>query len=267
MTTRPTLTSEYATATPLQVRIATHATHSEHPDDPNLAVLDALGMSGTESLADIGCGDARFLAYLTENGHRGRLVGVDNSAAMVSCANAIPGVEGVLGDATSLPFGDGEFDITAARHMLYHVSDPEAALREFGRITRPGGRVAVTVNHRRTCARTGQLVIDHARRFGLTPAEGLMNDVHSETLPEMMESVFGNITVERYDNALIFDNAEPLVKLAGAMSSFCGVAADSPHRKAILDAVAADAAEWFATHPGEVWRDPKGYIVAVATVR
>nr|WP_231390432.1 class I SAM-dependent methyltransferase [Nocardia sp. CNY236] len=47
----------------------------------------------------MGCGDGRFLAQLAEQGHHGRLVGLDNSTAMVAAADTVPGIEGVLGDA------------------------------------------------------------------------------------------------------------------------------------------------------------------------
>ncbi|WP_280203235.1 MULTISPECIES: class I SAM-dependent methyltransferase [Nocardia] len=265
--TEPSLTSEYATLNPLQVRIDTHARHSEHHDDPIATVLTALALTGSEDLADIGCGDGRFLARLAENGHRGRLVGLDNSTAMVTAANAIHGVEGVLGDAEALPFGDDEFDAVTARHMLYHVPDPYQALRELRRITRPGGRVAVSVNHPATCARTRQLVINRATEYGLAPAEGMVNGVSSQTLPAMMNTMFGDVGIHQCDNALVFDTPEPLIRFAEALFSFCGVDAASPHRPVILDAVTGDIRDWFTAHPGQCWRDPKGYIVATATVR
>ncbi|WP_067865927.1 class I SAM-dependent methyltransferase [Nocardia shimofusensis] len=266
-TTGPSLRSEYASITPLQVRIDTHARHSEHPDDPVTAVLAALELTGSEALVDIGCGDGRFLAHLAEHGHRGRLVGLDNSTAMVAATDAIPGVEGVLGDAEVLPFADGEFDAVTARHMLYHVPDPHQALRELRRITRVGGRVAVSVNHRATCARTRQLVIDRAAEYGLAPGAGMVNDVNSTTLPPMMSVVFGDVRIHQCDNALVFDTPEPVIRFAESLFSFCGVDAASLHRAAILDAVTTDIREWFAAHPGQCWRDPKGYIVATATIR
>ncbi|WP_369797526.1 trans-aconitate 2-methyltransferase [Nocardia sp. CNY236] len=61
--------------------------------------MAALALTGSEDLADIGCGDGRFLAQLAEQGHHGRLVGLDNSTAMVAAADTVPGIEGVLGDA------------------------------------------------------------------------------------------------------------------------------------------------------------------------
>ncbi|WP_178127713.1 methyltransferase [Nocardia cyriacigeorgica] len=61
--------------------------------------MEALGLAGTEDLADIGCGDARFLARLNDAGHTGRLVGVDTSPAMAAAANAISGVTAVTAEA------------------------------------------------------------------------------------------------------------------------------------------------------------------------
>ncbi|MFC8529166.1 class I SAM-dependent methyltransferase [Nocardia sp. NPDC057227] len=265
--TGPTLTAEYATTSPLQVRIDTHARHSEHPDDPLTTVAAPLELTGSEALADIGCGDGRFLAHLIQHGHRGRLVGVDNSTAMVTAVAAIPGVQAVTGDAEALPFADDEFDAVTARHMLYHVPDPDKALRELERITRPGGRVAISVNHPATCARTRRLVLDRAAEHGLAPVAGMVNDVNSMTLSAMMGEVFGEVRTDRCENALVFDTPAPLIRFAEALFSFCGIDPASPHRETILDAVTTDIHDWFHAHPGLRWRDPKGYIVATAIVR
>ncbi|WP_040703620.1 MULTISPECIES: class I SAM-dependent methyltransferase [Nocardia] len=262
----PTLASEYADTSPLQVRIDTHARHSEHPDDPITHVLDALELTGGEDLADIGCGDGRFLAHLARSGHRGRLVGVDNSPAMVTATAVVPGVEAVLAEAAALLFADDEFDRTTARHMLYHVPDPAAALREFARVTRPGGRVSVTVNHHATAACTRELITDCARPYGLRPAEHMTNGVDSTTLPDLMKTTIGEPQIQVFDNALVFDNAPPLIRFAEALFSFCGIDTASPHRAEILDAVTTEIRDWFASHPGRVWRDPKGYIVATAII-
>lgn len=260
------LRDEYADPSPLQVRLETHARHSEIPDDPVAAVVRALRLTGCEALADIGCGDARFLARLVRAGHSGRLAGADTSRAMVAAAAALPGVSGVLADATALPFADAEFDCATARHMLYHVADPSLAVGELARITRPGGRIAVTVNHPAPCARTRELVAARARDHGLHPAPELANSVNSATLPTLLAGVLTDLEIHRHDNALVFDTPAPLLRFAEALFSFAGVGVDSPARDDIRDAVTADVLAWFDAHPGEAWRDPKGYAVAVGTV-
>lgn len=53
------------------------------------------------------------------------------------------GVTWVNGDAQSLPFPDATFAAVTISFGLRNVPDPESALREFARVTRPGGRVVV----------------------------------------------------------------------------------------------------------------------------
>jgi len=268
MSAEPTLETEYATLTPLQVRIDTHQRYSEHPDDPDTAVLNALALTGTEVLADIGCGTARFLARLATGGHSGQLIGVDQSPAMVAAARAVNGVHAIQADASRLGFDDGELDVLTARHMLYHLPEPIAALAEFRRVTRPGGTVAVVVNHARTCWRTHDLVASHARNHGIAPVTDLINDnVTSDTLPDMMHDTFGTATVQSYDNALLFREPGPLIAFAEALFVFCGITADHPARSDILAELIADIERWFADHPGQAWRDPKGYTVATSITR
>jgi SAM-dependent methyltransferase len=44
-------------------------------------------------------------------------------------------------DAAALPFDDGTFDAVVALLMLHHVGDWRRALRQCGRVLRPGGRL------------------------------------------------------------------------------------------------------------------------------
>lgn len=48
-------------------------------------------------------------------------------------------------DVTDLPFADGAFDAAMSLDVLEHVPDFRAALREFARVLRPGGRLVLTV--------------------------------------------------------------------------------------------------------------------------
>lgn len=260
------LDTEYLDPSPLRVRIDTHEHFSERADRPTEDVLDALDLSGGEYLADIGCGDARFLAGLVAAGHRGPLIGVDTSPVMVAAADTLPGVRGILADAERMPFEDNTFDAVTARHMLYHVADPKAALDEFRRTTRPGGAVAVVVNHPATCPRTTELVAAHADTYGIEHDDHFRATVDSESLPQLMAEVFGAFDLHRCDNALVFDSAEPLVRFAESLFAFHGIAVDHPDRDAILADLRSDVTEWFEAHPGAVWRDPKGYVVAAARV-
>jgi demethylmenaquinone methyltransferase/2-methoxy-6-polyprenyl-1,4-benzoquinol methylase len=47
------------------------------------------------------------------------------------------------GDALALPFRDGAFDAVTISFGLRNVADPDAALAEMLRVTRPGGRLVI----------------------------------------------------------------------------------------------------------------------------
>ncbi len=55
----------------------------------------------------------------------------------------MPGVD-VTADIADLPFADGEFDAVLCNQVIEHVPDDAAALRELGRVLRPGGVAVVT---------------------------------------------------------------------------------------------------------------------------
>jgi demethylmenaquinone methyltransferase/2-methoxy-6-polyprenyl-1,4-benzoquinol methylase len=49
----------------------------------------------------------------------------------------------VGGDALALPFADAAFDAVTISFGLRNVADPDAALAELLRVTRPGGRLVI----------------------------------------------------------------------------------------------------------------------------
>ena len=86
-----------------------------------------------------------------------RAVGVDLSQRMLQHAKERAARLGipfalVQADAEALPFPDAAFDTVAISLALCTIPDPVRALRELGRICRPGGRI-VMLEHVRSTAR------------------------------------------------------------------------------------------------------------------
>ncbi len=110
-----------------------------------LQVLDRyLGSNGSHErrILDVGCGTGTMLTYLAAFG---RTEGVDiDEEAIGYCRER--GLQNVrLGEAANLPFADGTFDLVTALDVIEHLEDDVAALREVGRVLRPGGYLLVTV--------------------------------------------------------------------------------------------------------------------------
>jgi arsenite methyltransferase len=110
------------------------------------AVLRALAPRLGEAVADIGCGPGLLALEIAEAvGSQGRVLGVDASTAMVAIANRRCAPAGnvtvEVADAVRLPGGDGMFDALVCTQVLEYVPDVPAALQEFLRLLRPGGRL------------------------------------------------------------------------------------------------------------------------------
>lgn len=137
---------QYRTDANLAARQSIYACQHPRLNLPS-RVLGLAALSGQETIADIGCGNGAYLAELAHRGHAGPVLGVDLSPGMLQAARSrAPQVRLIAGDAAALPLRDDASDLTLAMHMLYHVPDPFAAVRELRRITRPGGQALVVLN-------------------------------------------------------------------------------------------------------------------------
>ena len=108
----------------------------------------ALALDGRENLdaLDIGCGTGFLSLELAARGHR--VTGIDFAPAMLAlakrkAAEARADIAFEEADAEALPFPPLAFDLVITRHVLWTLPHPEAAIDEWIRVLRPGGRLAV----------------------------------------------------------------------------------------------------------------------------
>lgn len=99
----------------------------------------------TPWILDVGCGTGSLTSTLALNPNIRALRGVDFSAAYIEHAthnNDDSRVQFQVGDACALPFGNQEFDHSLSMLVLQFIAQPEKAVSEMRRVTRPGGTVA-----------------------------------------------------------------------------------------------------------------------------
>lgn len=150
-------------------------------------VCDAALVGEGQRVLDVGCGTgvaAREAAARV--GPSGSVTGVDVNDGMLAVARQRDArIDWRLGRAEALPCRDDEFDAAISQFALMFMEDPDAALVEMARVTRPGGQIAVAV----WCAL--------AETPGYTAMFGLLRRLFGDTAAESLRVPYAMGDAER----------------------------------------------------------------------
>jgi SAM-dependent methyltransferase len=114
--------------------------------------LERLRLRPGDTLLDAGCGEGRHCFGALERGARVLGLDLDRGALRAAAgglrarARELRSLGAMLqGDTLALPFRDASFDRVICAEVMEHVHDFRAAARELARVTKPGGRLAITI--------------------------------------------------------------------------------------------------------------------------
>lgn len=202
--------SQYSnTSNRLAARLAIH-TWNTHSQGWFAWAGDRIPKDG--AILEIGAGTGQLWRE-TPTGPTTKLTLTDFSPAMCKELATIPGAEVRQAGAENLPFDDAAFDTVVANHMLYHVDSPDAALREFSRVLKPGGTAVIALN--------GMDHLDELLTLGekVDRPSTIRNQarITAENARQFLERVFENVKEERFPGSFEVGTVQPVVDYLGSL--------------------------------------------------
>jgi ubiquinone/menaquinone biosynthesis C-methylase UbiE len=137
-------------------------------------IAEHVDVSAESKILDVAGGTGQLGRHLAREGRSAVIV--DLTDAMLAAGFRSVQEEGrddvvfVRGDAISLPFPDGQFDVVVSRFALHHMDDPGRAIAEMARVCHDDGSVTLI-----------DMVAGGSRHDEL---EQLRDPSHTQALPE-----------------------------------------------------------------------------------
>ena len=133
-------------------------------------LLDGTRVRAGMRVLEIGCGGGGWLRLVSARGAYPVGVYTQQSALELASARepvAPPVCVIRVAAGAALPFRPGVFDALVAQHVLEHLPDARAALCEWQRVLRPGGRIALATPNARYPDPSHYADGDHTRIFAM----------------------------------------------------------------------------------------------------
>jgi SAM-dependent methyltransferase len=133
------------------------------------------GLAPHARILDAGCGTGGFLAKLRGAYPAAELFGLEYAEAAAFRAAAKAGAHVAAGTINALPFPDARFDAVVSLDVLCHDAVQEAAaLAEFHRVLRPGGRLVLNLPAHEWLRSAHDLRVHTARRYDRARAAAVL---------------------------------------------------------------------------------------------
>jgi SAM-dependent methyltransferase len=201
-----------------------------------------LGIGHGTRVLEVGCGSGVFLRAASERG--AHVSGLDAAPQLIELARArVPEADVRVGDLQFLPYEDDAFDVVAGFNSFFFAADMVAALREAGRVAKPGGRVLIQVwgRHER-CSLDAIKPIVRPFFPGTDPNAPPPPDLSEPGLLERLASAAGLVPESTFDLswAYVYEDEDALARSLLSAASVGDAAGEREGvvRRALIDVLA-----------------------------
>jgi arsenite methyltransferase len=163
-----------------------------------LLLLKNVEMRPNMRVLDVGCGTGFPLIELAQRlGPTCSVYGIDPWEPGVKRAEARMGIRGVrnahvrIGDASSLPFNNHEFDLIVSNLGINNFEDPDAVFAECRRVLTPSGTLSLTTN-----------LVGHMKEFYEVFEATLRKTGNAKALDSLQKHIDHRATIQKVDSML-----------------------------------------------------------------
>lgn len=226
---------QYRDASNLGARITLHQRFSTNEQPWQRWVFDQFELPPASRVLELGCGPGGlWIENLDRIPEGWSITTTDASPGMLREAEdrlgSVRRFAFRVADAQEIPFGDHTFDAVVANGMLYHVPDRNKAFSEIARVLEPSGILYAATNGEGHMRETGWMkhILDPAHPADIATKQPLGFDLENGT--EQLSPWFRELSVRRYEDALVVTETKPLVDYL-----LSGAAADAAERESEAD--------------------------------
>lgn len=209
------------TANDLQTRIDIHQAYGGK--DIDAWMLQLLALTPGARILDVGCGAGKqCLAFYRALKGAAEITGGDVSPELLEEAERVSRLETAkiryvpLDFNAPFAFPDSSLDLVSCCFAIYYADDPAFTFREIHRILAPGGRL-FTTGPLPENKKLFYEVIQEATGRDIPPMPG--SSRYGSLILDTLRAQFRRVDVQRFENPLRFETAEPFLAYTRASLS------------------------------------------------